>query len=84
MHKFTEKKPKSEYFRNLNIKQLNDNKKFWKKIKGLETNNIILIEKNELITESSTLANLFNSFFIKITSTLKLKQSSPKFSSIPN
>ena len=26
------KKPKSEYFRNLNIKDLNDNKKFWKKI----------------------------------------------------
>ena len=26
------KKTKSEYFRNLNIKDLNDNKKFWKKI----------------------------------------------------
>ena len=42
------KKTKSEYFRNLNIKDLNDNKKFWKKTsffwyKGLETNNNILI-----------------------------------------
>ena len=84
------KKTKSEYFRNLNIKELNDNKKFWKKIKpffsdkGLETNNIILKEKNELITNSSTLANLFNNYFINITSTLKLKQSPPKFPSIPN
>ena len=82
------KKTKSEYFRNLNIKELNDNKKFWKKIKplfsdkGLETNNIILKEKNELITNSSTLANLFNNYFINITSTLKLKQPPPKFPSI--
>ena len=52
--------------------------------KGLETNNIILKEKNELITDSSTLANLFNNYFINISSTLKLKQSPPKFPSIPN
>ena len=45
------KKRKSEYFRNLNIKDLDDNKTFWKKNKpffsdkGLETNNIILKEK---------------------------------------
>ena len=54
LHKLTQKK--SEYFRNINIKALNGNKKFWKKIKpffsdkGLETNYIILKEKNELIT----------------------------------
>ena len=73
------KKAKSEYFRNLNIKDLNDNKKFWQKIKpffsdkDLETNNIILKGKNELITNSAALANLFN-YFVNITSTLKLKQ----------
>ena len=84
------KKTKSKYFRNLNIKDLNDKKMFWKKNKpffsekGLETNNIILKEKNELITNSSTLANLFNNYFINITSTLKLKQSPQKFSSLPN
>ena len=78
------KKTKSEYFRNLNIKELNDNKKFWKKNKPffldkrLETN-VILKEKNELITNSSTFANLFNNYFINITSTLKLKQSPPNF-----
>ena len=44
-------KTKSKYFRNLNTKDLNDNKKFWKRIKpfssdkGLETNHIILKEK---------------------------------------
>ena len=72
------------------MKDLNNNKKFWKKIKlffsdkGLETNNIILKEKHKLITNSFTLANLFNNYFINITSTLKLKQSPPKFPSAPN
>ena len=51
--------------------------------KGLESNNIILKEKNELITNSSALANLFNNYFINITSTLKLKQSPTKFPSLP-
>ena len=51
--------------------------------KGLENNNIIL-KQNELITNSSTLANLFNNYFINITSTWKLKQSPSKFPSIPN
>ena len=61
--------------RNLNIKDLNDNKKFLKKVKPffseivLETN-IILKEKSELITNSSTLPYLFNNYFINITSTL--------------
>ena len=67
---------KFEYFRNVNINDLNDNKKFWKIIKlffsdkDLGTNNIILKEKKELITNGSTLADLFNNYFINITSTL--------------
>ena len=48
------KKTKSEHFCNLNIKELNDNKKFWKKIKplfsdkSLETNDIIPKEKKRI------------------------------------
>ena len=84
------KKTKIEYFRNLNIKDLKDNKKFRKRIKlffsdkGLETNNIILKEKKELITNGSTLASLFNNYFLNITSTLKVKQPPPKFPLITN
>ena len=87
---FLLKRTKSECFLNLNINDLNDNKVFWQKTKpffsdkGLEINNISLKEENELISNSSTLANLFNNYFISITSTLKLKRSSPKFASIPN
>ena len=45
------KKNKRRNFRNLNINDINDDKKFWKKIKpffsdkDLETNNIILKEQ---------------------------------------
>ena len=79
------RKTKNGYFRCLNIKDLNDNKKFWKKVKpffpdqNLETSNVILEGKDELITDSSTLANLFNNYFINITNTLKLKKSPSLF-----
>ena len=81
----TQNSKKKWIFRNLNIKDLTKNKKFCKTIKpyfsdnGLETKNIILKEKKELITDSSTLNNLSNNYFISIASTLKLKQSPPNF-----
>ena len=52
--------------------------------KGLETNNIILNGKEELITGSLTRVSFFSTYFINITSTLKLKKSLPKFISISN
>ena len=64
------------YVRNPNVKNLNDNKKFWKKIKsfftnkGLASNNIVLKEKGNLITHNQKLAN---TCFINITDTLQLK-----------
>ena len=70
MQTFALKNPKSEYFRNL--KDLKDNKNFWKKNKsfysgkGLETYDIILKGKSELINDSSLLDNLLNNYFINI------------------
>ena len=65
------------------MKDLNDNKKFWKKmkpffsVKGLQTNNIIFKDKNRLVTEISVIANTFNNHFINITNNLNLKPSIP-------
>ena len=52
---------------------LSHKKKFWKKIpnKFLDTNNIILKEINERITDRSTLVILFNNNIIYITLQLK-------------
>ena len=50
----------------------------WISDKGLETNNIILKDKNRLVTDSPTIANTFNNYFINITNTLDLEPSTPK------
>ena len=50
-------KAKTEYFQVLNVKDLSDNRKFWKNIKlffsnkGLNSNNLMLKENNRLIIE---------------------------------
>ena len=60
------RKTKKEYFENINVKDINDNKKFWKTIKpffsnkGLNTNKLMITEKNNLISEEYILANTMN------------------------
>ena len=54
-------------------------KHFWKTIKpffsnkGLNTNNIMLIEKNELVYKEEIIANIINNYFTNIITYLKLK-----------
>ena len=70
------------------MKNLNDRKRFWKKIKpffsekGLRTTNIMLKDKNRLVTNSLIIANTCNNYFISITNTLTLK-SIPKYKYCP-
>ena len=48
---------KEKYFSDINVKSTSDNKKFWKNIKpffsnkGLNTNNMMPVEDNEIIRE---------------------------------
>ena len=71
---------KTEYFQNLNVKDLSDNKKFWKannpyfSNKGLNSNKMLLSEKGELVSDEKQLASIMNRFFINITKSLKLKE----------
>ena len=51
--------------------------------KGLQTNNIILKDKNRLVTDSSIIANTFNNYFIDITNTLNLKPMPPNLNHCP-
>ena len=74
------RRTKKEYFQNLNVKDLSDNKKFWKIIKlycsnkGLNSNKMLLKEKGELISDEKQIASIMNKFFINIMKSLKLKQ----------
>ena len=74
------RKTKKEYFENTNVKDINDNKKFWKTIKpffsnkGLNTNKLMIIAKNNLISEEYILANTMNQYFTSITKQLNLKK----------
>ena len=64
------KKAKREYYSNLDIKQITDNKKFWKNIKPFfsekqkKLSKIILVENNNIISNDQELANAFNTFFV--------------------
>ena len=75
------KKNKKEHFENINVKDINDNKKFWKTIKpffsnkGLNTNKLMLIEDNNLISEESVLAYRMNQYFTNLTKQLNIKKS---------
>ena len=76
------KKSKQNFFRNLNIKDLSDNKKFWKKIAPLFSNNtktadtIILTKDDEIIRDEKKVATIFNTYFLNLTKDLKLKKAS--------
>ena len=48
--------------------------------KGLASGNIVLKEKDNLITDNQKLENLFNTYFITITDTLQLKKITLKIS----
>ena len=74
------RKTKKDYFQNLNIQELSDNRKFWKTIKpyfsnkGLNLNKFLLKEKGNLVSNEKQLATIMNSFFINISKGSELKE----------
>ena len=70
---------KEKYFSDINVKSISDNKKLWKTIKSffsnrsLNTNNMMLVESNEIVREEEIIVNIMNNYFTNITTHLKLK-----------
>ena len=68
-----------KYFSDINVKRISDNKKFRKTIKpffsdkGLNTNNMMLVEDNEIVREEEIIPNIMSNYFTNITTHLKLK-----------
>ena len=65
---------------------MSDNKKFWKIIKpffsnkGLNSNELILREKDASITDEKALLTLMNKYFVNVTADLHLKRDSETLS----
>ena len=73
------RKTNKDYFNDLKIKNITDNKAFWKTIKpyfsnkGLNSSSLILSEKNKIVTNDQDIENIMNNYFTGITSHLNLK-----------
>ena len=71
---------KSDHFGNLNEKNINDNKTFWKTIKPFlsdkvrSTNNMKLIDKEEIIKGDCKTAKVLNTFFSNTVSNLNIEE----------
>ena len=73
------RKTKKAYYSNLNVKDVVDNKKFWKTIKSFFSDksnnfeNISLIENGNLLTDDFEIAEIFNKYFQNLVHNLVLK-----------
>ena len=74
------KESKTCHFNNLHVKDVTENKRFWKTIKPFFTdkaknsNNIILTEDFQTIWEDEKICKIFNTYFTNVTKGLKLRQ----------
>ena len=73
-------KEKKRYYKNLDLRILNDNKKFWKSIKPLFSNkqnvskkNITIVEKDKITSKNSEVAEKLNNFFNKVVINLNIE-----------
>ena len=70
---------KAIYYSNLSIKDVNNNKKFWKIVKPLfsekvnKNENITLVENNNIISSETEIAEKLNAFFSNIVKELNIK-----------
>ena len=73
------RKTKKAYFEKLNIKEIGDNKTFWKTTwpyfsdKDNKSSKITLVENNIVIADKKRVSELMNKYFINITKNLNLK-----------
>ena len=72
------RKTKKTYFEKLNIKEIRDNKTFWKTLRPFfknKSSKITLAKNNIVIADEKIVAELMNKYFINITKNLNLKAS---------
>ena len=73
------KKSKKQYFSNINVSDITDNKSFWKSVKPYFSNKewnfnkITLVENDAIIRNDRIISKTMNKFFINTTKKLNLK-----------
>ena len=73
-------KSEKQCFSNIDVKNVTDNKKFWKIIrpkfsnKCKPANAIILVEDEKILQDEKSIANTFNIYFTDVTHSLGLKK----------
>ena len=73
------RKTKKAYFEKLNIKEIGDNKTFWKTVRPYfsDKNNIsskiTLLENNIVIVDEKRVAELMSKYFVNVTKNLNLE-----------
>ena len=81
------RKAKFNYYKNLDLKNLTDNRKFWKTVKPVFTDkvqvsqSITLIENDEMVTDDLKIAEIFNDYFANITQDLEITDTGAHLSS---
>ena len=72
------KKVRRDYFQNLNINSVTDNKTFWRTVKPLFSNKnnkstkMILLENDEIITDYKKNVEVMNEYFVNIMKNLNI------------
>ena len=83
------RREKRNFYKNLNISDITDNKKFWKTVKpvlsdkGQSSSKIILIENDTIISNDNEVAETLNGYFISITDSLGLTENTEVIVSDP-
>ena len=74
------KKERKNFYANLNLTDITDNRKFWKTIKPLFSNKepnkkkITLVKENEIISKDEEISETFNSFFKNAVKSLDIQE----------
>ena len=74
------KKERKQYFANLSLKNVTDNKKFWQTVKpffsekGSLSQRINIIKDNSIVSEDTEVAEILNDFFKNAVSTLEINE----------
>ena len=74
------RRTKKNFYNNLDVKQITDNRLFWKTVKPclsdktLKNGKIVLVEKEEVISNDVEIAKIFNEYFGNIVENLDISR----------